>query len=308
MRRISIVLASRGTILTPLEILLALQRWKSAQQKGYTYAALQRSPIDVVPRKLADSHRSILMGIHLNKGKSSVSLEPSLDNITEVLEQRNKIILSSVGREIADVNSCLPLRGLLDNHIVTLDTMSREMVMAIRSSRGHSHSSHRRLLRDRGLALLVGPVATDCTGTKPFTIHATQGLFGIRALAEGNESIAAGAACLHIPHNAGFGNGPKGRESLRQNLVIDLVRKITDEDVEVVSSILFAGLVGLISPVDTDFLSSWLGRYSQFQKDSDPYSLMNSSAVQSRHRTLSRTWIIIFNETIVVPLTLSRHS
>lgn len=77
---------------------------------------------------------------------------------------------------------------------------------------------------------------------------------------------------------------------------------------EMISSILLARLVGLVGPVDTDFLSDWLGSYSQLKEKLDPYSLMNSSAVQSCHRTLSRTWIIIFNETIVVPLTLSRHS
>lgn len=195
------------------------------------------------------------MSVHLDEGKPSVGLEPSLDNVAKVLEQRNKVILSSVGREVANVNGCLPLGGLLDNHIVALDTMGREMVVAIRSSRGHSHRSHRSLLRDRGLALLVGPIATDRTGTKPFTIHAAQSLFSVRALAEGNEAVAAGAAGLHIPHNAGFRNGAKGRKSLRQNLVVDLIRKITDKDVEVVSSILLAGLVRLVGPVDTDFLS-----------------------------------------------------
>lgn len=144
------------------------------------------------------------MGVHLNKRKSPVSLEPSLDDVTKVLEQWNKVVLSSVRREVADVNGCLPLRGLLDNHIVALDTMGREMVVTIWSGRGHSHGSHRSLLRDRGLAFLVGPVATDCTGTKPFTIHAAQSLFGVRAFAEGNEAIATGATSLHIPHDASF--------------------------------------------------------------------------------------------------------
>lgn len=204
LRRISVVLASRGTILTPLVISLVLLRKEFAQRTDWTYAALQRSPIDVIPRKLADSHRSILVGVHLNKCKSSVSLEPSLDNVTKVLEQWNKVVLGSVRCEVADVNGGLPLRGLLDNHIVALDTMGREMVVTIRSSRGHSHGSHCGLLRDRGLAFLIGPIATDCAGTKPFTIHAAQSLFSIRAFAEGNEAVAAGATSLHIPHDASF--------------------------------------------------------------------------------------------------------
>jgi len=43
---------------------------------------------------------------------------------------------------------------------------------------------------------------------------------------------------------------------LEQNLIVDLVRQISDKDVEVLRSVFFASVVGLVSPVDTNFLES----------------------------------------------------
>src|SRR5947207_8546894 len=96
--------------------------------------------------KLADSHSGVFMGVHLHEGKSAVRLEPSLNNKTEILEQRNEIILRGVGSEISDVAGCLPLRGLLNDHIIALNTMCREVMMTEGGSRGHSHSGHGLLL------------------------------------------------------------------------------------------------------------------------------------------------------------------
>jgi hypothetical protein len=41
---------------------------------------------------------------------------------------------------------------------------------------------------------------------------------------------------------------------LEEYFIIDLVGEITNENVEMVGSILFVGSVGLVSPVDTNFL------------------------------------------------------
>lgn len=259
LRRISVVLASWGTILTPLKF-CQYYLIMSAVENKYTYATLQRPSIHVVPWELADCHCSILMSVHLDKRKSSVCLKPSLDNVTKVLEQWNKVILGCVRCKITDINGCLPLRRLLDNHVIALNAMGREMVMTIGSSRSHSHSSHSGLLRDRGLALLVSPVAADRTRTKPFSIHTAQSLLGVSALTESDETVTAGAASLHIPHNAGLRNWAKSREGLGKDFIIDLVGKVTDEDMEVVSSVFLARLVGLICPVDTNFLILFVRR------------------------------------------------
>lgn len=101
---------------------------------------------------------------------------------------------------------------------------------------------------------MVGPVATDGTRAEPLAIHGAQGLLSLRAITEGNKAIATGAARLHVPHNTGFGNGTKGGEGLGEDFIVHFVGKITDENVEVARGIFLAGGVGLIGPVDTDFL------------------------------------------------------
>lgn len=45
-----------------------------------------------------------------------------------------------------------------------------------------------------------------------------------------------------------------------KDFIVDLVGKVTDEDMEVVSSVFLARLVGLICPVDTNFLILFVRR------------------------------------------------
>jgi len=175
-----------------------------------TYAALERTAMNIVAVQLANSHRSVLVRIHLDEGESAVGLETGLDDVTKVLEQRHKIILRRVGGEISNVASRLPSRRLADNHVIAVDSMGWEVVMAIRRGRRHAHLLHGLLLSDRGLALLVCPIAADGPGTKPFAIHRTQCLLGVGAVTEGHEAVAARAAGLHIPHDASFGDGSEG--------------------------------------------------------------------------------------------------
>lgn len=103
------------------------------------------------------------MGIHFDKGEAAVRLESRLNYVTEVLEERNKIVLRSVWREVTNIARGLPLRSLLYDHIIALNAMGREMVMTVGRSWGHAHSSHRLLLRDGRLTFLVGPVAAYST-------------------------------------------------------------------------------------------------------------------------------------------------
>jgi len=41
---------------------------------------------------------------------------------------------------------------------------------------------------------------------------------------------------------------------LEENLIVDFVREIADKDVKVVGGIFLVGGVGLVSPIDADFL------------------------------------------------------
>jgi hypothetical protein len=104
------------------------------------------------------------------------------------------------------------------------------------------------------LPFLVGPVAADSARAKPLSVHGAKGAISIGAIPKGDESVTTRPACLHVPHDAGLGDGTKGRESLEENLVIDLVGQITDEDVEMVRSVFFGCVVRLVGPVHTNFL------------------------------------------------------
>ena len=88
------------------------------------------------------------MGVHFHKRKSSVSLEASLDHVAEVLEKWDKVILSGVGRQIADIAGRLPCRSLCDNHVIALDPVGWEMVVTEGSGWGHAHCRHGLLLRN----------------------------------------------------------------------------------------------------------------------------------------------------------------
>lgn len=174
------------------------------------------------------------MGVHLNESKTTVGLESRLDNVTEVGEQRDKIVLGRVRGQVTHVTGCLPTRSLADNHVVAVNTMSGEVVVTIGRGGSHAHGLHSGLLGNGRLALLVGPVASNGARTKPLAVHRAQCLLGLTAVTEGDESITTGAAGLHIPHDTSLGDGAEGRESLHQNLIVDLVGKVTHKNVEVV--------------------------------------------------------------------------
>lgn len=172
----------------------------------FTYAALERTTVDVVTAQLTDSHASVLMGVHLDKGKSTISLETSLNHVTKVLEEWNEVVLSGVWSKIADVDSGLPCWSLRCDHIVACDTVSWEVVMAEGSGWSHAHRRHGLLLSDRGLSLLVGPVASNRTRSKPLAVHGAQSLLSILTLSERNETVTSGSASLHIPHDTSLGD------------------------------------------------------------------------------------------------------
>ena len=194
------------------------------------------------------------MRIHLDKGKSSVSLEARLDNESEVLEERHHVVGCSIRRQVSHVACGLPIRGLAQHHVVAAHAMSRELVVSERRRWRHAHSLHRLLLSNGWLALLVGPIASDGPGAQPFAVHGAQRLFSLGPIAEGYKAVTTSASSLHIPHDASFRDGAEGRECLCENFVVDLVGEIADEDVKVARSVFLARSVGLVRPVDSNFL------------------------------------------------------
>jgi hypothetical protein len=194
------------------------------------------------------------MSVHLDESEPTIRLESSLGNISKVLEQRNQVRLRRVRGEVTDVASGLPLGCLLNDHVIALDTVSREMMVTKWSGRGHSHRCHSLLLGDGGLTLLVSPIATDCTRAKPFAIHGAKRPLSLSAIAESHKPIATGAAGLHVPHDTGFRYVTKGGKRLQQNFIVDFVGKITNKDVEMVRGIFLCGVVRLVGPVDANFL------------------------------------------------------
>ena len=203
-----------------------------------TYAALEWAAVDVVRVELTDCHGSILMRIHLDEREPTVGLKASLENVAEVLEQRHQVILRGVRGQIADVAGGLPLGSLLDDHVITLHTLSGEVVVSKRSGGGHAHGSHGLLLRYGRLTLLVGPVAADGARSKPLAVHSVESLISIGAVPESNKSVSTRASSLHIPHHTSFGDRTKGGEGLSQDLVVHFVAQVTNKDVEVVRGIL----------------------------------------------------------------------
>ncbi|RXK34164.1 hypothetical protein BBD39_06140 [Arsenophonus endosymbiont of Bemisia tabaci Asia II 3] len=203
-----------------------------------TYAALQRTAVDLVAVELADGVGGVLVGVHLDEGETTVRLEASLGDVAKVLEQRDEVVLSGVGSEVADVASGLPSGSLLNDHLVGVGALGGEAVVTEGGSRSESHLAHSLLLGVRRLALLVGPVAADGARSEPLAVHVGESLLGVAALTESNETVATRATGLHVPHDAGLGDGAEGREGLEEDLIVDFVGEIADEDVEVIGSVL----------------------------------------------------------------------
>lgn len=242
------------------------------------------------------------MRVHLDEGETTVSLEARLDNKAKVLEQRNDIIGGGVWGQVADVDGSLPRGSLGQNNVVATNTMRGELVVTKRRGGSQTHSLHGLLLGNRWLTLLVGPVAANSARSEPLAIHGAESLFGIRAVAESDETVATRATSLHVPHDAGFRNGAKSRERLSEDLVVDLVGQVSNKDMEVAGGILLAGGIGLIGPVDADFLS-YISPVS-LQRTLVTYGLVNTAAIEGLHGAVSSSRVVVLDEAVVEALGL----
>lgn len=88
---------------------------------------------------------------------------------------------------------------------------------------------------------------------------------------------------------------------MSQDFVVDFITQIADENMEVVRSILLAGAVGLVCPVDTDFLGQ-LDTAMRYHEQKETYRLVDPATIQGLHSPLGRTWVIELNETVIVAL------
>lgn len=96
---------------------------------------------------------------------------------------------------------------------------------------------------------------------------------------------------------------------MKQHLIVDLVGQITDEDVEMVRGVFLVGGVGLIGPVDPDFLRFRYQLECPRSSSTDypvllTYRLMNPSSVQGLHGSLGCARVIVLDKAVVETLSL----
>jgi hypothetical protein len=191
----------------------------------------------------------MFMRIKFDKRKATVSLHTNFREIADGLEEWDEVRLGTIRDEVADVDGGVIRRSLLDDGFVrqrsTLEVDGGGSTTGSAGTRGRYSASC------STLCLLVGPVDTDGTRTKPFTVHCRNGLLSIGLVPESEETIATGFARVHVPHDAGVGHGAKGTEGFGEDIIVDLGAEITNEDVVVTGRVLLI-LLALIGPVDTD--------------------------------------------------------
>ena len=93
---------------------------------------------------------------------------------------------------------------------------------------------------------------------------------------------------------------------MEQDFIVDFIAKIAHENMVVVRSIFLVGIVGLISPVDTNFLDMLLAdlTLSTMLAPRLTYRLVDAASVEALHCAFCSTWIVKFDETVVEPFIL----
>jgi hypothetical protein len=86
---------------------------------------------------------------------------------------------------------------------------------------------------------------------------------------------------------------------LEKDLIVDLVGEIADENVEVVRRIFLGRVVGLVGPVDANFLYlSARARGIRVTEDCT-YVVVHAAAVESRHCAFGGCGVVKFHEAVV---------
>ena len=170
-----------------------------------TPTTLDRPAMHHLTLQLNDCHSSMLVCIKLNERKATISLHANFGKIADRLEQRNEVCLGAVGYQVANINSGVVRRRLLDNGLVGERTTLE--IDWCRCSTERPSGTRRRCCYCCccSLSFLIRPVDTDSAGAEPFSIHGSDGLLSVRLVPEGEEAVTTRFAGIHIPHHTSIG-------------------------------------------------------------------------------------------------------
>jgi hypothetical protein len=77
-------------------------------------------------------------------------------------------------------------------------------------------------------------------------------LLRVGLVTEGQETIATRLARVHVPHDTSIGQSAKSGKGLGKDIIVDLGRQVTNEDMVVIRCVLLV-LLALICPIYSDF-------------------------------------------------------
>ena len=202
--------------------------------------------------ELDNGHSSMFVRVQLDERESTISLHADLREISDGLEQRDKVCLGAIGDEIANVDCRVVRRSLLDDGLVREGT-PQEIHRSRRSSTTTTAAQRRASGGRRGtsLSLLIGPVNTNGTRPEPFAIHSSDGLLGVGLVTESKETIATRLPRVHVPHDTSIGQSTKSGKRLSKDIIVYLRGEVADENMVVVGSVLLV-LLTLVRPIDAD--------------------------------------------------------
>ena len=195
----------------------------------------------------------MLVRIQLYKGESAVRLHADFRQVTDGLEEGDKVCLGAVRDKVADVDGAVVCGSLLNDGLVRERT-----ALEVDGGRGAASTSTASSRRGRGtLGLLVRPVDTNSTRAKPLAVHRRDSLLSVCLVPECEEAIATRFTRVHVPHHPSVRKGSEGTEGLTEDLIVDFGAKVADKDVVVVARVLLI-LLALVCPVDANFCVEYL--------------------------------------------------
>ena len=118
-----------------------------------------------------DGLSGVLVCVEFDESETSVGLHTDLDDISVSLEKRDEVGLSGIWDKVADVDGRVESTGLVGDGL-EIERTTLEVGWCWCTSETGTGSA--------GLCLLVGPVDTNGSGAKPFTVHRRDGLLCIR--------------------------------------------------------------------------------------------------------------------------------
>ena len=91
---------------------------------------------------------------------------------------------------------------------------------------------------------------------------------------------------------------------MKENFIVDLITQIADKDVVMIRSVFFILIITLIGPIDANFLPRSAKRS---HVDRNTNRIVYATTIESRHRALGSTRIVVINETVIESFALSKQ-